>query len=131
MAPFSRRKLLLIILRRRCEQRRNKRKARFWVRKIFRERKRKESITLLLKKPCYLIHEYFSRMFRMTPSKFEALLKLVGLKITWDNTRREVINPSERLCVTLRYLLTGDRKVQFCILWSDKNVRGNIKQTLF
>ena len=60
----------------------------------------------------------------MTPSKFEALLKLVGPKITLDNTRRKVINPSERLCVTLRYLATGDRKVQFCVLCSDKNVRA-------
>ena len=92
---------------------------------------RKESITLLLKKKLLFDQEYFSRMFRMTPSKFEALLKLVGSKITLDNTRREVINPSERLCVTLRYLVTGDRKVQFCVLWSDKNVCGNIKRTLF
>ena len=74
--------------------------------------------------------EYFSRMFRMTPNKFEALLKLVGPKITLGNTLREVINPSERLCITLCYLVTGDRKVQFCVLWSYKNVRGNIKQTL-
>ena len=43
--------------------------------------------------------EYFSRMFRMTPSNFEALLKLVGPKITLDNTRREVINPSERFAL--------------------------------
>ena len=67
----------------------------------------------LVKETMLFDQEYFSRMFRMTPSKFEALLKLVGPKITLDNTRLEVINPSERLCVTLRYLVTGDRKVQF------------------
>ena len=106
MAPFSRRKLLLlIILRRRCEQRRNKRKARFWIRQIFRERKQKGEYHTLVKETMLFDQEYFSRMFRMTPSKFEALLKLVGPKITLDNTRREVINPSERLCVTLRYLM--------------------------
>ena len=107
MAPFSRRKLLLLIILIR---------RRLWVRKIFRERKQKGQYHTLVKETMLFEQEYFSRMFRMTPSKFEALLKLVGPKVTMGNTRREVINPSERLCVTLRYLVTGDRKVQFCIL---------------
>ena len=84
------------------------------------ERKQKGEYHTLVKETMLFDQEYLSRMFRMIPSKFEALLKLVGPKITLDNTRREVINPSERLCVTLRYLVTGDRKVQFCVLWSDK-----------
>ena len=87
MAPFSRRKLLLlIILRRRCEQRRNKRKARFLVRQIFRERKEKGENHTLVKETMLFDQEYFSRMFRMTPRKFEALLKLVGPKITLDHS---------------------------------------------
>ena len=80
------------------------------------QRKEAERRVHNLVKETIFDQEYFSRMFRMTPSNFEALLKLVGPKITLDNTRREVINPSERLCVTLRYLVTGDRKVQFCVL---------------
>ena len=62
---------------------------------MFRERKQKGEYHTLVKETMLFDQEYISRMFRMTPSKFEALiLKLVGPKITLDNTRLEVINPS-------------------------------------
>ena len=44
----------------------------------------------------------------MTPKKFEELLSLVGYAIAKVATYREPIGPQERLCVTLRYLVTGD-----------------------
>ena len=52
--------------------------------------------------------EYFFSHFRMTPQKFEELLSLVGHAIAKDAAKREPIGPQERLCVTLRYLFTGD-----------------------
>lgn len=42
----------------------------------------------------------------MAPPKFEELLFLVASKITRWHARREGIGPAERLCVTLRYLVT-------------------------
>ena len=44
----------------------------------------------------------------MMPAKFEELLGFVVPKISRRNARREAINPSERLSVTLRYLVTGN-----------------------
>ena len=52
--------------------------------------------------------ELFFEMFRMGPSKFEELLGYVAPYITRDSTKREAIQPNERLSVTLRYLVTGD-----------------------
>ena len=43
---------------------------------------------------------------------FEKLLSLVAPKIQKGSTHmRETIGPEERLCVTLRYLATGDAQV--------------------
>ena len=56
-------------------------------------------------------HEYFYKQFRMTPQKLEELLSWIGPLITKDSLRREAIGPEERLCVTLRYLATGDAQI--------------------
>ena len=53
-------------------------------------------------------HEYFFKMFRMTPTQYEDLLAKVGPFLIRDNRRGDAINPSDQLCVTLRYLVTGD-----------------------
>ena len=53
--------------------------------------------------------EYFFQCFRMSPTRFEELLKLVAPMITKETTRlHEPIGPGERLAVTLRYCVTGD-----------------------
>ena len=45
----------------------------------------------------------------MSPVLFEELLCLVAPLISKEVTKiRQPISPSERLCVTLRYLVTGD-----------------------
>ena len=44
----------------------------------------------------------------MTPSKLEELLSYVAPVILKSSMKREAISPSERMCVTLRYLVTGD-----------------------
>ena len=52
--------------------------------------------------------EYFFQHFRMTPTSFEEILSFVAPIITKSRSKREPISASERLCVTLRYLVTGD-----------------------
>ncbi|XP_057302829.1 uncharacterized protein LOC130636991 [Hydractinia symbiolongicarpus] len=56
-------------------------------------------------------HEYFFKQFRISPFRFEHLLSLIAPIITKCSLRREAISPSERLCLTLRYLVTGDSQV--------------------
>ena len=50
----------------------------------------------------------FFRYFRMSPTKFEELLKKVAPRIEKSAETREPICPSERLSIALRYLFTGD-----------------------
>lgn len=46
---------------------------------------------------------------RMNPIDFEALLNMIGGKISRRNTKfREAISPLIRLAVTLRFLTTGN-----------------------
>ena len=47
----------------------------------------------------------------MTPTKLEDLLSWVPRKIEKSSVRREPIGPELRLCVNLRYLVTGDAHV--------------------
>ncbi|XP_065837891.1 uncharacterized protein [Oscarella lobularis] len=54
-------------------------------------------------------HESFYKYFRMTPSRFDHLLSLIGPCITKESTTfRNSVSPGERLAITLRYLATGD-----------------------
>ena len=70
---------------------------------------KKESIThLLVRKIKIFDKEHFFLHFRKGPEKFEEVLSYIAPKITKSSVRREPIGPSERLCVTLRYLVTGD-----------------------
>ena len=105
---FLRRKLLILLLLRKRRQRLKYRK-RFWVRKVYEERKTKGEFNVLVRELMLADHEYFFRLFRMSPSTFELLLSWVAPLIKKESTRmREAIPPDERLCVTLRYLVTGD-----------------------
>ena len=52
--------------------------------------------------------ELFFQMFRMSATKFEVLLKYFAPRLIRETMRREPIQPPERLCVTLRFLVTGD-----------------------
>ena len=104
--------ILQLLLLRRRRQRLQKYKKRFWVRRIYADRREKGEFSLLVKDLMLHDHEYFFRYFRMSPSCFEELLAMVAPKITKTSTKmREPIRPAERLCVTLRYLVTGDAQV--------------------
>ena len=83
-------------------------KRRFWVRRIYQERKEKGEFHLLVREMKVFDQQYFFQQFRMSPEKFEELLKLVARRIVKSSLTWEPIGPSERLSVTLRYLVTGD-----------------------
>lgn len=51
----------------------------------------------------------FSNFFRMSKADFEYILNIIGPTITKVETRlRKPISSTDRLAVTLRYLITGD-----------------------
>ena len=110
MAISRRKILILILLRRRLKRKalQTRKKRRFWVRKIYAERCEKGEYHQLVREMKLFDKEYFLQHFRMSPDRFEELLKYVAPKITKFSLRRKPIGPSERLCVTLRYLVTGD-----------------------
>ena len=64
--------LLLLILKKKLEKERKKKiTRRYWVRKIFQERKTKGEFHLLIKDLKLFDNEYFFKYFRMSPNKFE------------------------------------------------------------
>ena len=106
--------LLLSLFRKRRKSRRlieKKKQRKFWVRPIFRERKLKGEFHTLIQDLKLFDSEYFFKQFQMTPTKLEELLSWVAPKIEKSSVRRKPIGPEQRLCVTLRYLITGDAHV--------------------
>ena len=106
--------LLLWLFRKRRKSRRlieKKKQRKFWVRPIFRERKLKGEFHIFIQDLKLFDSEYFFKQFRMTPTKLEELLSCVAPKIEKSSVRRKPIGPEQRLCVTFRYLVTGDAHV--------------------
>ena len=106
--------ILLMILRRQKPRRKNANsKKRMWVRQIFLECETKGEYQVLVTNLRLIDSEYFFRNFRMTPTKFELILSWIAPFVKKSSKRRPTTTPAERLCVTLRYLATGD--AQFTI----------------
>ena len=102
-------RILLQILLLRCKA---NAKRKYWVRKIYAERQTKGEYHLLVHDLRLYDQVYFFRCFRMSPQIFERLLTWVGPYITKTTTKmRYPVSAGERLCVTLRYLVTGDAQV--------------------
>ena len=78
------------------------------VRRIFQERETKGEFYLLVLDLRLHDEEYFFKYFRMSAMQYEELLSMVAPKIQKSSEKRKCIGPSERVCVTLRYLTTGD-----------------------
>ena len=113
---LSRRKALLLILARHQIKRKRKEalekeKRRFWVRRLFAERQTKGEFHTLIADMKLFDHEYFQKQFRMLPTKLEELLGWIAPRIIKNSEKRQTIGQEERLCVTLRYLVTGDAQV--------------------
>ena len=88
-----------------------KKQNKFWVRSIFKERELKGEFHALIQDLKLFDSEYFLKQFRMTSTKLEELLSWIAPKTEKSSIRREPIDPEQRLCVTLRYLVTGDAHV--------------------
>ena len=71
MAAINKKVLLLPILRRRLQQAKEKRTSRFWVRDIYKLRKERGEFHSLLKEAALFDHEYFIKLFRMTPRRLD------------------------------------------------------------
>lgn len=102
------------------EKKRNKYKKRFWVRKLYQERNQKGEFAILIKDLRLYDQQLFFQYFRMSPTDMETLLCWIAPLILKKDTRmREPIQPNERLCVTMRFLVTGDAQVtiaaNFCM----------------
>ena len=70
---FLRRKIIILLLLRKRRQRLKNRK-RFWVSKIYEERNRKGEFNILVRELMLADHNYFFRLFQMSPGTFEVLL---------------------------------------------------------
>ena len=82
---------------------------RFWVRKIFQERKKYGLYHILTDELRLFDKEYFFHFVQMTPQRFEHLLSLVGPHLQRTTTKmREPVSPAERLVLTLRFLASGN-----------------------
>ncbi|KYN06577.1 Putative nuclease HARBI1 [Cyphomyrmex costatus] len=85
----------------------NYRKKRYWVHPIFKERYNHGFYHAIF--PVITLEETrFRNYFRMTPTQFENLLSLVAPFITKQTVIREPISAAERLCLTIRFLASGD-----------------------
>ena len=88
---------------------------RFWVRKIFQERKRYGIYHILTNEVRLFDKEYFFRFVRMTLQRFEHLLSLVGPHLRRTRTiMGKPISAAERLVLTLRFLSSGDSQQSLC-----------------
>ena len=103
---------LLKLLALEDEKSNKKYKKRFWVRQLYQERKQKGDFHLLIQDLKLYDHQIFFQYFRMSPTELETLLTWVAPLIIKKETKmRESIQPSERLCVTMRFLVTGDSQI--------------------
>ena len=105
--------LLLLLLRKRklLLMGNEKAKPRFWMRRLFKEREKKGLYNILVKDLKLHDSEYFFKSFRMTPSQLDLLHSWIAPSIVKSSLRRSVAGTEERLCIALRYLVTGDAQV--------------------
>jgi len=133
MALTRRQLLIVLLLRRRLKAKEVevRRKKECWVRRLYIERTEKGEYHQLVREMKIFDKEYFFQHFRMGPEKFEEILSYVAPKITKCSVRREPIGPSERLCVTLRYLVTGDAQTTIAASYrmSRSSVSRIVKET--
>ena len=111
---FSNEELILLLAlhrRRRRLREQLKYKKRFWVRKIFVERQHLGAFHTLVQECKLYDHEFFFKLFRMSPAQLEELVQWVAPLLVKSSMRRQVISVAERLCVTIRHLASGDSHV--------------------
>eukprot|EP00795_Rhopilema_esculentum_P010074 gene10074-18721_t len=81
----------------------------FWVRELWKYREQQGHFDNLVQEMRLNDHSMHFNFFRMLPSTFDDLLKLVGPALLKKKSRfREPLSQALRLAVTLRYLATGE-----------------------
>lgn len=108
--PMNVMKLKLLFLlknRKKREEVKIKRRRRWGVRPVLRERKKFGEFYTTFLKYKIVDHEWFFLYTRMTPNQFDEILHLVGPALE-KNSQCEPISPSQRLAMTLRFLSQGD-----------------------
>jgi hypothetical protein len=127
--------LFVILVKKRLSRNKEEKKKierRIWTRQIFLERKQKGEFHHLVQETKLFDNEYFYKQFRMSPTTFEKLLCWVAPHINKKDTHmREAISAEERLCVTLRYLASGNAQVSIATSYriAPSTVSSIIKET--
>ncbi|XP_023213250.1 protein ALP1-like, partial [Centruroides sculpturatus] len=109
-------------------------KRRFWVRKIFRYRSKLGVSNTLVPELRLNDPEYFMQFLRMPIETFAKLLRLIEPDITKQNTRwRDAISAHDRLCLTLRFLATGEtfRSLSYSFRVGRTTVTKIVRETSF
>ena len=119
MADLNRRfllkkKLLILLIIRRRLRNHQKQEKRFWVRPFLLARTQKGLYNTLVNELFLFDHEYFFHNFRMTPSLFEKLVRLVAPYIIKSSAIRETCSPGERFLFI--YLFIYLFKVGFAVV---------------
>ena len=109
-------KLLLLLLQKRrriiIHNMKKSKPRRFWVRDMLKRRQQYSQYHSLVKELELFDREYFFKYLRMSPERFEHLVKLVSPYIKKKECRsRKPLSPAERLVITLRFLATGDSQL--------------------
>ena len=80
-----------------------------WVRKLWQSREEQGHYNNLIQEMRLYDHSMHFNYFRMLPSTFDDLLRLIGPTLIKKTSRfREPLPPALRLAVALRYLAVGE-----------------------
>ena len=112
-------------------KKKSRRKRRWWMTSVFRSRDRYSGSDLLCDLRVENLH--FRTFCRMSYSDFDALINLVGPRISKKDTSfRKAIPVAERLAVTLRFLASGDSLASLsCLFRMSKQSISTIIHFLF
>ncbi|XP_077507599.1 uncharacterized protein LOC144118568 [Amblyomma americanum] len=99
------RAVALVILRR--QERRQRKKPRWWVRPVFMARKQEGLYHTAMRRMREGDHDLFFKFYRMTPELFDELLSVVATDLSRQHVVREPLEPGERLAIALSYLASG------------------------
>ena len=78
------------------------------MKNLYRGRTEKGEYSSLMQEIKLVDGMLFFQKCRMTPGKYEILVRIVGSRIRKSSVKRDATSPGERLAVTLQYLVTGD-----------------------
>ncbi|XP_051165273.1 uncharacterized protein LOC127284034 [Leptopilina boulardi] len=105
---ITKKKLALLLLNKMIHENKNRRSRKYRVHPLWLQRSIFGAHNSLVKEMVMHDPVMFKNYLRMSVSTFEKLLIKVGESLQSYPTREDIISPSEKLIVTLRYLATGE-----------------------